>query len=116
MFQCDPPAAAWNFAIRDADCHIRDVNQTLGYIQASWNAVSDIILAVYPSLIVWRLQIPLRLKFVLAVVMGLGVIAGAFSFVKLYQLTQVSKYAADFTRKSYVLQKRRQSKLYLTRV
>jgi hypothetical protein len=54
--------------------------------------VSDLILAIYPVFIVYRLQIPIRLKVFLCIIMGLGVVASAFSFVKLYPLVQIIQH------------------------
>jgi hypothetical protein len=113
IFQCNPAEASWNFTLK-GNCYARDHlfgpvgltqscelpfplkildrHEGTNYISfPAWNAVSDLILAIYPVFIVYNRQISLRLKIFLCGIMGLGVIASAFSFVKLEPLSTVVK-------------------------
>jgi len=58
----------------------------------AWSAVSDAALALYPITIVWKLQVPLRTKIGLCILMGFGLLAAACAAIKTSQL-----YALDNT-------------------
>ncbi|KIM94545.1 hypothetical protein OIDMADRAFT_149274 [Oidiodendron maius Zn] len=95
IYRCNPPESAWNLTF-EGNCYSSEHLFTpVGLLQSTWNAVSDLVLAIYPVFIVYRLQIALRLKVFLCIIMGLGLIASAFSFVKLYPLVQIIQHIPE---------------------
>ncbi|KAJ5036067.1 hypothetical protein NUH16_003934 [Penicillium rubens] len=67
------------------------MNQNYSFFQASFNAFSDILLALYPVHLFWKLQMKLRIKIALSILMGLGWIAAVCSAVKTYELKALTE-------------------------
>lgn len=93
--QCQPMEKLWDNSIEGTCVPGREVNQNYSFFQASWspwmalaagwygciaadtfgpgfNAAADAVLATYPVHLFWRLQMKLRIKIALSVLMGLG--------------------------------------------
>lgn len=62
----------------------------------------DLFLAGYPSVIIWQLQMPVKLKIGIGLLMALGVLMGVCSIGKMVELPVVSK-ASDPTSKLFVV-------------
>ncbi|KAK6833141.1 hypothetical protein PG995_012910 [Apiospora arundinis] len=61
----------------------------------SLSAFADFYLAIYPSIVLWRLQMRRRKKFALSIALGLGVLSGA---VAVYKITHITALAdPDFS-------------------
>ena len=71
IFQCNPIATAWN---KTTPGHCFTDAQLLEIImsQAIISIVSDFMLALFPIAILWRVQIAVRVKVGLCILMGLG--------------------------------------------
>lgn len=71
IFQCNPIATAWN---KDTPGHCFTDAQLQRIImsQALISIISDFALALFPILLLWKVQIALRIKAGLCVLMGLG--------------------------------------------
>ncbi|KAL7620315.1 hypothetical protein AAE478_009309 [Parahypoxylon ruwenzoriense] len=66
---CDPPARQWDPDI-DGTCIDPQVQLYGGAVQAGYNALMDIIVAIFPSLFITRLNITRKMKLGLCFLMG----------------------------------------------
>ncbi|KUM66226.1 hypothetical protein ACN42_g803 [Penicillium freii] len=89
--QCIPMNKLWDNSVEGTCNSGRKVNQNYSFFQASFNALSDVLLAVYPVHLFWKLQMKLRIKVVLSILMGLGWIAAFCSAVKTYELKALTE-------------------------
>ncbi|KAF2837483.1 hypothetical protein M501DRAFT_167951 [Patellaria atrata CBS 101060] len=85
IFQCAPIMAAWDIE-KELHCCI-DV-ATFHTIQASTNAVTDIILLIFPIRIVYELQIPPKQKAALFFVFAVGIIPVVAGLVRLGEIVR----------------------------
>ncbi|KAJ5151591.1 hypothetical protein N7492_009886 [Penicillium capsulatum] len=81
LIQCSPLAKLWDERVVGV-CNGRGRNQEVAYMQGSWSALCDLILALYPVVFFWNVRLKLRVKFGLCFLMGLGVIACGCSIIK----------------------------------
>ncbi|KAJ5976111.1 hypothetical protein N7481_009818 [Penicillium waksmanii] len=70
--QCLPMEKLWNDALPGSCYPGRKMNQNYSFFQASFNVLSDAVLASYPVHLFWKLQMKLRIKIALSILMGLG--------------------------------------------
>ncbi|KAI8276988.1 hypothetical protein K4K60_007309 [Colletotrichum sp. SAR11_57] len=78
---CSPPSAAWNFDL-PRDCIKPKVIEGLAFWASSWSAFLDFYLAIYPAVVLWRLQMSMKKKIGLTIALGMGVISGCVGIVK----------------------------------
>ena len=71
ILQCKPVPKAWNKQT-PGTCFTDAQLQRIIISQAIFSIVSDVLLALYPILLLWKVQIALRTKFGLCILMGLG--------------------------------------------
>ena len=75
--QCYPVNFLWN-RVRmlppEGVCWAPHIQQDVGYFQGSFSAASDFILALFPTLIIWNLQLPLKAKVGIGFLMSLGIV------------------------------------------
>ncbi|KAJ6156276.1 hypothetical protein N7497_005161 [Penicillium chrysogenum] len=69
--QCRPMHKLWDDSVEGTCDPGRKMNQNYSFFQASFNAFSDILLALYPVHLFWKLQMKLRIKIALSILMGL---------------------------------------------
>ena len=79
IMQCQPIHAAWD---NKGICMSREAKEGVILAQAIISVVSDFAFAVFPILFLWRVQIDLKTKIGLWILMGLGVITGACCLVR----------------------------------
>ncbi|KAL4965487.1 uncharacterized protein BDV14DRAFT_199892 [Aspergillus stella-maris] len=94
--QCVPMAKLWDDSLPGTCDPGRKNNQNYSFFQASFNSFSDALLATYPVHLFWKLQMKLRIKVALSVLMGLGWIAAVCSAVKTYELKALTE-TSDIT-------------------
>ncbi|KAK4225623.1 hypothetical protein QBC38DRAFT_510919 [Podospora fimiseda] len=84
LLQCIPLAGAWDLLnmMVDKKCWTKEVIRINSICVSSFNIVTDVIFALMPVTFLRNLQIPLRERIVIAILMGLGVFASAASIVK----------------------------------
>lgn len=73
--QCTPVTFLWD-RVKTASqgtCWSPTVQQYYGYFQGAFSAWSDLVLALFPTLIIWNLQIPRKTKIGIGCLMSLGV-------------------------------------------
>ncbi|KAL9599164.1 MAG: hypothetical protein Q9219_004031 [cf. Caloplaca sp. 3 TL-2023] len=73
IFQCNPIRGAWNKQT-EATCFTDAQLQRIIISQAIISIISDVVLALSPLLILWKVQIEVRVKAGLCVLMSLGII------------------------------------------
>ena len=77
IFQCHPIASAWNKQT-PGSCFTNAQLQRIIISQALISIISDFMLAFFPILILWKVQIAPRLKAGLCVLMALGLMYASF--------------------------------------
>lgn len=74
--QCTPASFLWE-RVRmfppPGSCWAPTIQQNYGYFQGAFSAWSDAVLALFPILIVWHLQMPLKAKMGIGILMSLGI-------------------------------------------
>ncbi|KAI1398358.1 hypothetical protein F4819DRAFT_468703 [Hypoxylon fuscum] len=90
--QCTPVTFLWD-RVKTASqgtCWSPTVQQYYGYFQGAFSAWSDLVLALFPTLIIWNLQIPRKTKIGIGCLMSLGVIASVAAAVKTVELRHLA--------------------------
>ncbi|KAL4804203.1 hypothetical protein BDV18DRAFT_162611 [Aspergillus unguis] len=85
---CDPPEALWHPELMARGATCRPLTLLVGYaiFTGAMSAFADIYLAIYPVVVLARLQITLKKKLALCAALGMGSVACAISIVKCFQL------------------------------
>lgn len=93
VLACRPVDAAWDFSkIPTAKCFSNKTFSALGIANSVITIFTDVLLALLPVPIVWKLQTNMRTKVALIGVLALGLVAVAAGAVKVNaQLTFLSK-------------------------
>ncbi|KAL8896397.1 MAG: hypothetical protein Q9207_007723 [Kuettlingeria erythrocarpa] len=73
IFQCNPIAGSWN-KMTPATCFTDAQLQRIIISQAIISIISDFVLALSPVVLLWKVQIALRIKAGLCILMSLGLI------------------------------------------
>lgn len=71
IFQCNPIAGSWNKQT-PATCFTEAQLQRIIISQAIISIISDFVLALFPIVLLWKVQIELRIKAGLCILMSLG--------------------------------------------
>jgi len=93
LTQCTPTAKAWDTTM-PGNCDSISRAQDFGYLQGSWSAVTDFILALYPITFFWELQLKRSVKISLCVLMGLGILPGVCAICKTIKLQMLEAVEA----------------------
>ncbi|KAH8722918.1 hypothetical protein GQ44DRAFT_774445 [Phaeosphaeriaceae sp. PMI808] len=95
VFTCVPVDAYWNFMKKPfAKC----VNQDAMYhANAALNISTDLLVAALPIRSLWKLQIALKQKIALLIILTLGWFVVIISIIRLYVLILVAKHPEDQT-------------------
>ncbi|KAJ5384077.1 hypothetical protein N7517_001988 [Penicillium concentricum] len=85
---CDPPQALWKIHLMAEGATCRSTTILVGYaiFTGVLSAVVDLYLAIYPTVVLLRLQMSLEKKLALCAALGLGAVACAMAIVKCLQL------------------------------
>ncbi|OQE25982.1 hypothetical protein PENFLA_c007G07809 [Penicillium flavigenum] len=86
---CNPPQALWKPSmILKGEATCRDVWILINYatFNGAFSAFVDLFLAIYPGVVLFKLQMSLRKKIALTAALGLGSIAAATAMVKCAQI------------------------------
>ncbi|KAL2812682.1 hypothetical protein BDW59DRAFT_176925 [Aspergillus cavernicola] len=90
FIMCDPPEAVWEIELMSTGATCRPTSILVGYAiftgPIAISAFVDLYLAVYPAIVLARLQITLKKKLPLCVALGMGAVASAMAIVKCFQL------------------------------
>ncbi|KAI9654498.1 MAG: hypothetical protein M1821_006588 [Bathelium mastoideum] len=83
FFQCHNPQAIWNLPLRaTTSCWDPSVLSNEAIACSAWYTAVDFVLALFPLLILWELQMSLGRKIALVILLGLGIITGIFCALK----------------------------------
>lgn len=72
LVQCQKFATLWNPFGTPGKCWSPSVQAKFGYFQGAANTATDVVLTVFPAMIVWNLQLAKNLKIALSVLLGLS--------------------------------------------
>ncbi|MCJ1432412.1 hypothetical protein MMC27_001768 [Xylographa pallens] len=95
--QCTPTASLWDPAV-SGTCLPSSVITGYSYFVGAYSAFTDIFLAVIPIAAFWKLQMKLKTKIGLGLLMGMTSIAAIAAIVKttkLYELADVMDFTYD---------------------
>ncbi|RDL30696.1 uncharacterized protein BP5553_10041 [Venustampulla echinocandica] len=95
MAQCTPFDAHFDFTIPGAVCYPVKVSQALAYTNAACGIFTDVVFALLPIPLLWKLQINRRVKTSIVGILSLGIFAATASVVKTYYVTSYGKFG-DF--------------------
>ncbi|MCJ1266413.1 hypothetical protein MMC22_006298 [Lobaria immixta] len=93
--QCNPPRALWTF-VPGATCWNPRVQSNYAIFSASYNSFMDIILALLPIPIIWKLHMTLQKRIGLCILLGLGILAGISAAIKTSKLVDL-RHRSDLT-------------------
>lgn len=86
IFQCTPIKAAWDFeAIAPKCLPIMKVY----YFSTAFSILTDILLCVIPLPLFWKLKLPIREKYIVSALFGLGLVAAVASIMRITVLHDV---------------------------
>ena len=94
FLHCRPLAALWNMEVHGS-CLSTHTTVLAGYIGFAIDVVTDLVCAAIPILVIHRLQMSIRSKVALCILMGLGVFTAGCAVAKAITLRGV--FAADYT-------------------
>ncbi|KAL4802205.1 hypothetical protein BDV18DRAFT_167068 [Aspergillus unguis] len=85
---CDPPRALWHpeLMAKGAKCRPQKILVGFSIFLGALSAFADIYLAVYPVVVLARLQMTMKKKLALCGALGLGIVACAMAIVKCFQV------------------------------
>ncbi|PGG99792.1 hypothetical protein AJ79_08414 [Helicocarpus griseus UAMH5409] len=86
---CLPTESIWNKNIQ-GKCIDPQIQLSVGLTQASFNAFTDLVLALFPTWVFWNLQMKTRRKIGLMLVMGAGIFGAVITSYKAYQLRNLT--------------------------
>ncbi|PWY70298.1 hypothetical protein BO94DRAFT_502324 [Aspergillus sclerotioniger CBS 115572] len=86
---CDPPRALW-MTVAGATCRSSNVIIGFATFNGALSAFTDLSLAIYPSVILWKLQMSLRKKLALSAALGLGAISACAAIIKTTHLNALA--------------------------
>lgn len=93
--QCDPPDFAWH-PTEKGTCWNPNIVANYSIFVGSYSAFGDLVLAIFPSFIVYSLQMSTARKVSLSLIMGLGVFACACAIVRTTKLASIKTFY-DYT-------------------
>ncbi|RAO74140.1 uncharacterized protein BHQ10_010152 [Talaromyces amestolkiae] len=79
----------WDWTVQNPNCGNTIAVIQFAYYSNSANSACDLFLAVFPTLIFWNLNLKMRVKIGLIVLLSLGIIAMVASIIKTTKLTSV---------------------------
>ncbi|KAI0878085.1 hypothetical protein GGS24DRAFT_509119 [Hypoxylon argillaceum] len=89
---CDPPQKQWQPWL-PGTCLEPQVQRDIGFFQSAYNALVDVIVAIFPALFITKLNITTRMKIGLSLLMGGSVFAAGATIVKIYLLKDLDKHS-----------------------
>ncbi|KAK1704369.1 integral membrane protein [Colletotrichum lupini] len=89
--RCTPASSLWDFSIQGT-CFSPDILINFSIYAGTFSAFVDVYLAVYPSIILYHLQMPIKKKIALSSALGIGAISG---IVAIYKTTRLPLLASE---------------------
>ncbi|KAL6708296.1 hypothetical protein ACN47E_003220 [Coniothyrium glycines] len=95
IFTCVPVNAYWQILEQAKATCIR--NKTIWYVNASINIFTDVIIAVLPVRVIWRLQVPMKQRVALLGILTIGWFVCIVSVLRLHALVVLAAHPDDNT-------------------
>lgn len=95
FLQCNPPHSAWNRSVPHT-CWSPNVLSDISFFIGGWTALNDLVLALFPATIIYELQMSVRNKIALSVVLGLGIFSAVCAIVRTTKLAAYQS-SLDYT-------------------
>ncbi|KAI4623820.1 hypothetical protein J4E80_003632 [Alternaria sp. BMP 0032] len=102
IFQCIPVQAGWDFNMRPptgtAKCYDSGIFKNVGVFNSSVNIATDLLFALIPIPMVWKLQVTIQTRIGLAVILSLGLFASAVAIYKTpmqYNFFKITDWSGD---------------------
>ncbi|KAK8862590.1 integral membrane protein [Apiospora arundinis] len=93
--QCTPARSLWTFSITEKTCFDKKILIDYCVYAGSISAFVDLYLAIYPSLVLLKLQMPIKKKLALCAALGIGSVSG---IVAIYKSTRIPSLGSpDFS-------------------
>ncbi|KAJ4392557.1 hypothetical protein N0V85_006960, partial [Neurospora sp. IMI 360204] len=93
--QCTPSRAQWDFSITNAKCWSPWLLVRYSMVAGCFSGLTDLYLAVYPTIVLFKLQINKKKKMALCFALGIGSVS---AIVSIYKSTRLPSLAgADFS-------------------
>ncbi|KAJ5097027.1 hypothetical protein N7456_007748, partial [Penicillium angulare] len=90
--QCPGHASAiWNHD-KNGKCWNTRVQADYGYFQGAFNSATDLYLAVFSTVTFWNLNLKVRVKLGLVILLGLGILAMVAAIIKTVQTRVLASY------------------------
>ncbi|KAL1850973.1 hypothetical protein VTK73DRAFT_9567 [Phialemonium thermophilum] len=90
--QCTPARSQWDFSITDKTCWSPWVLVDYAIYAGSFSAATDLYLAVYPAIVLFKLNLKLRKKIALSAALGIGSVA---TVIAIYKTTRLPNLASE---------------------
>ncbi|KAK7941614.1 uncharacterized protein PG986_014001 [Apiospora aurea] len=95
FFQCSPPSSQWDLSITEKKCISKWIHIQYSIAVGAYSAFVDLYLALYPTIVLFKLQMSTKKKIGLSVALGIGSIA---SIIAIYKCTRISTFTSpDFS-------------------
>ncbi|TLS26468.1 hypothetical protein PpBr36_04193 [Pyricularia pennisetigena] len=85
FFGCDPVQKNWHAEL-PGTCHPREIQTALSFLVAAVSILTDWVFAILPAVLIWKLQMPSRVKMSVIGLLGLGFFASIAPIVRLRYL------------------------------
>lgn len=95
FIQCNPIQKAWDLNAAGT-CWNPKIQVNIGISAGAYSALMDFCLALFPSFLIWNLQMKKAEKYAVIFAMSLGVFAGITAIIKTYFISG-SQRSKDFT-------------------
>ncbi|KAF4119522.1 hypothetical protein GMORB2_4652 [Geosmithia morbida] len=102
--RCRPAYSLWTFDVK-GDCFSKDILVSYCIYAGCFSAFVDFYLAIYPAIVLFKLQLPFRKKFALCIALGIGSVLTDISLslslspssgvVAVYKTTRIPSLASD---------------------
>ncbi|TKX24678.1 hypothetical protein C1H76_3287 [Elsinoe australis] len=88
--QCNPRERIWNYGITTGDCNLRPLALNWGYFIGAWSVMTDIVLALYPILIMRDIKADRKTKIGFCLLMSGGFISAIASVMRTWYLYKMT--------------------------
>ncbi|KAI8724309.1 hypothetical protein NCS52_00288700 [Fusarium sp. LHS14.1] len=85
LLECRPVSAMWE-PVLDAKCMAREDTWVIGYVFSATSMFSDLTLTIIPMFLIWSLSRHILERFLIAVLMGLGLFATIATVMKVVHM------------------------------
>ncbi|KAF4636968.1 hypothetical protein G7Y89_g1108 [Cudoniella acicularis] len=92
LTQCRPLSVIWDPTVKEAVCFSPMGLRACAYFNAACGITADLVFALLPIPILWKVKINSRVKLALCFILSLGLFATAACCVKVYYLTFFGRY------------------------